>query len=153
IQRQNLLRFRIDNAHAHSWQWMANCSPARCHLAEAGSAEIAAIYCNHRSALSTAVAFQRTNSKNVFKLKGCSLRQLFRSDQHVLQAAKMLRRTTPHVGLKKCRRSDQESDAVLGDQFTDGRSVERVGMEDHTNSMNRRQPQSNGETKRMEERK
>src|SRR5215510_1140316 len=126
---------------------MADRATARANLAKPWSAEIAAIDCDNWRALRTTIAFQRTNAEKIFECEGHTFRQLLRTNQNILQAAKVFRQATAHVRLQECRRRDEECDAVTGNQFADGFCIKGIGMEHNANPVNRRQPQRNGESK------
>src|SRR5262249_25508402 len=104
VWRKGLHGFRIDDAHDHTWQRMTGRATARTNLAKPWSAEIAAIDCHNWRALRTTIAFQRTDAEKIFECEGHTFRQPLRTNQNILQAAKVFRRATAHVGLQECRR-------------------------------------------------
>ena len=101
----------IDDAHGDAGQRMADVAAACADLAEAGRAEIAAVDGDDGRAFGAAVAFERADAEGIFEGQRDALGQFFRADEDVLQAAETLRRAAAHVGLQKCRRGDEESDA------------------------------------------
>src|SRR5262249_49284184 len=153
IWRKRLHGFRIHDAHDHAWQRVTDGATARANLAKTRSAEVAAIDCHNGRALSTTVTLQWTYAKKILECQGHAFRELFRANQDVLQAAKVFRRATAHVGLQECRSGYQECDSIPRNQFADGFCGERIGMEDNADPVDRGEPQGDGESKGVEERK
>ena len=125
----------IDDSDGDAGKRMADFAAACADLAEARSAEVAAIDGDHGRALGAAVALERADAEGVFEGEGDAVGELFCADEDVLQAAEAFRRAAPHVGLQECRRGDEEGDAVLRDQFADDLGVERIGMVDDADAV------------------
>ncbi len=141
----------IDDFNRDAGKRMADLAAACADLAKSGSAEVAAIDGNNGRALSAAVALEGTDAEGVFKCKCDALGELFCADENVLQAAEAFRRATPHVGLQKCWRGDEESDSVLLDQLTDHLGVERIGVIDDADAVGGRHPKRGHEAEGVEE--
>src|SRR6185437_8925068 len=95
-----LFGFRINDADAHARQWMTNASALGANLAEIGSAESRRVDGDHRRAFRASVAFHGADAEVIFKSQREALRQLLSSRNNILQAAKLFRRTAPHISLQ-----------------------------------------------------
>src|ERR1035441_3687049 len=108
---------------------MPDAGPLSAHLAELRRPEVAGVYGYCRRALGAAIAFQRAESKAIFKGNRSALWKFLRAGHHVLQAAKVFWFAAADVCLQECRRCQQKRDAILADQRADGPGFERAGME------------------------
>ena len=80
---------------------MADPSALGAYLAKAGRAEVARIHAHDRRALRAAVALERANAEPILERQGQAFRELFRTDDHVLQTAEIVRLASAHIGLQK----------------------------------------------------
>ena len=142
---------QIDDAHGDAGKRVANFAATPAYLAKSGCAEIAAIHGHHRRALGAAVALKRSNPEGVFEGESDALGKLFRADEHKLQTTEAFRGTAAHVGLQKCRRCDEEGDAILFDEFADDLRIERVGMVDDTDAVSGGHPKRGHEAEGVKE--
>ena len=131
---------------------MADPPAFRSDLAKTGRAKITRVHGDDGRTFRGAIAFERTDAEAVLECQRQTLRQFFRADHHVLQAAEILGRTAPRVRLQKCGRGHQERHAIVAHEFADGGEIERAGMVDHAHAQRRGQPQRHREAERMKER-
>src|SRR5438067_2235976 len=102
-------------------------SPGR-DLKKARSTIIASVDGHHRRTFRAAIAFERTDAERILKRQRHALLQFFCSRQYVLERAEALRRTAPHVRLKKRGRSHHERHLVFGHQAANRLCIEGVRM-------------------------
>src|SRR5262245_18881713 len=118
----------------------------RGHLSESWGAVILTIHGDHRRALSAAVALQWPNTELIFECQRHAFRQLFCSNQHILQRAEAFGSATPNECLQERRRRNQERHLVLLHQPADDLSVERIRTEHHAHTLYCRQPEPSRES-------
>src|SRR4029077_7961570 len=94
----------VYDAHAHSWERVADVPALRAHLTKSRRAKITRVHRDHRRAFRAAVAFQWTDAEAVLKRQRQSLRQFFCAHNYELQAAEIFRQAAAYVRLQKSGR-------------------------------------------------
>ena len=121
-------RVWIHNPHGDAGEGMSDPSAFGADLTELRSTKVACVHADNWRTFRSAVAFQGTDTKLILECESHAFRQLLCADKDILQATEILWLATPHVGLQKSWRREQESDAVVADQLANCGEIERAGM-------------------------
>ncbi len=104
-------------------------------LKKAGSTKIGHAHRNDGRTLGRSIAFQRTDSKLFLKSQGQTFRQFLRAGQDQSKRAQLSRGATSHVKLQEGGCGQQNGHPVAMNEITHRRSIQRVGLHGHGQSL------------------
>ena len=152
IEQRPFQRDRVHDLCDDSRQWMPDRSGLPAALPLAPMRDVRHAHGHDRRHLGAAVPFEQVDAELLLERGRHRFAEFFRTDNRVTEMRELLFVAFPDIRRGKRRRGDDERPTILERELADRLRIHRIGMVNHAEAGNQRQPQRAGEAERMEER-